>query len=114
MSGILLPPVLPGNPKCAHGLMVEIFPVLKKAIQSFRFRLHFRHRVNRPKLEPPARKYALNFVFEVDNVLNHPNDGQPVGQVSSPEFGKSLSLNSAFIGSPNANRMIYSGTFFSF
>ena len=67
-----------------------------------------------PKPEPPARKYALNFVLEVDNLLNHPNDGQPVGQVSSPEFGKSLSLNSTFIGSPNANRMIYFGTFFNF
>jgi hypothetical protein len=67
-----------------------------------------------PKPEPPAKKYALNFVMEVDNVLNHPNPGQPVGQVSSPDFGKSLSLNSTFIGSPNANRMIYFGSYFNF
>jgi hypothetical protein len=37
-----------------------------------------------------------------------------VGVLTSPDFGKVLSLNSTFIGSPNANRMIYFGTRFSF
>lgn len=67
-----------------------------------------------PKPEPPQKKYALNFSAEVDNIFNHRNAGPPVGQISSPDFGKSLSLNSQFIGSPNANRMIYFGTFFDF
>jgi len=47
-------------------------------------------------------------------VLNHPNYSTPVGVLTSPDFGKVLSLNSTFIGSPNANRMIYIGAFFNF
>jgi hypothetical protein len=67
-----------------------------------------------PKPEPPPKPYELTFGAEIDNVLNHPNDADPVGVLTSPDFGKVLSLNSTFIGSPNANRMIYIGTRFSF
>jgi hypothetical protein len=67
-----------------------------------------------PKAELPPKPYELRFNAEVDNVLNHPNDSAPVGVLTSPDFGKVLALNSAFIGSPNANRMIYIGTSFSF
>jgi hypothetical protein len=67
-----------------------------------------------PKPAPPQKRYELSFTAEIDNVFNHRNAGPPVGQVTSPEFGQSLSLNSQFIGSPNANRMIYLGTFFNF
>jgi hypothetical protein len=67
-----------------------------------------------PKPEPPPKPYELSFGAEIDNVLNHPNDGLPVGVLTSPEFGKVLSLNSNFIGSPNANRMIYIGARFNF
>jgi hypothetical protein len=67
-----------------------------------------------PKPVPPQKPYNLTFNLEVDNVFNHTNAGQPVGVLSSPDFGRPLSLNSTFIGSPNANRMIYFGTSFSF
>ncbi len=67
-----------------------------------------------PKPEPPQKPYDLSFSSEVDNVFNHTNSGQPVGVLTSPDFGRSLSLNSTFIGSPNANRMIYFGTNFNF
>jgi hypothetical protein len=67
-----------------------------------------------PRPEPPPKPYELTFNAEIDNVLNHPNYAPPVGVLTSPDFGKVLSLNSTFIGSPNANRMIYIGTRFNF
>jgi hypothetical protein len=67
-----------------------------------------------PKPTPPQKPYNLTLNLEVDNIFNHTNAGQPIGVLSSPDFGRSLSLNSTFIGSPNANRMIYFGTSFSF
>jgi len=38
--------------------------------------------------------FSLNF----QNVLNHVNLGTPVGNLSSPFFGQSLSLNGGFGG----------------
>jgi hypothetical protein len=67
-----------------------------------------------PPPPPPERPYQLNFAVEIDNIFNHTNPGPPVGILGTPEFGRSLSLNSNFIGSPNANRMIYFGVFFNF
>ena len=67
-----------------------------------------------PRPSAPERPYQLSFGGEVDNILNHTNPGPPVGILGTPEFGRSLSLNSTFIGSPNANRMIYFGAFFNF
>jgi hypothetical protein len=67
-----------------------------------------------PKPEAPKKPIELSIGAEVDNIFNHPNAGQPVGVLTSPQFGQSLSLNSTFIGSPNANRMIYLGAFFNF
>ena len=67
-----------------------------------------------PKGELPQKPYELSFGAEIDNVLNHPNYATPVGVLTSPDFGKVLSLNSTFIGSPNANRMIYLGVRFNF
>jgi hypothetical protein len=67
-----------------------------------------------PKPEPPVLKYRLTFAVEVDNIFNHPNRSVPVGVLTSPDFGKTLSLNSTFIGSPNANRMIFLATSFHF
>jgi hypothetical protein len=67
-----------------------------------------------PKPVPPQLKYRLTFAAEVDNIFNHPNRSTPVSVLTSPDFGKTLSLNSTFIGSPNANRMIFLATSFHF
>ncbi|AEU38346.1 TonB-dependent receptor [Granulicella mallensis] len=66
-----------------------------------------------PPPPPPPKPYALKFRAEADNVLNHTNYGPPVGTLG-PQFGESLSLNNAFGGSPNANRLIYFATIFTF
>lgn len=59
-----------------------------------------------PRPDPP---YTLSFSVEADNILNHVNPGTPVGVLSSPFFGQSISLNSPFslggIGT-SANRTI--------
>jgi hypothetical protein len=59
-----------------------------------------------PKPDPA---YSLSFNVEVDNPLNHVNPGTPIGVLSSPLFGKSISLNSPFslggVGT-SANRTI--------
>ena len=67
-----------------------------------------------PPPPPPPRPYALSFSAEADNVFNHTNLATPVGIVTSPQFGQSLSLGSAFGGNPNANRRISFGAFFDF
>ena len=63
---------------------------------------------------PPPRPYDLSFSAEADNVFNHTNLASPVGVLTSPEFGESLNLGSAFGGNPNANRRISLGAFFNF
>jgi hypothetical protein len=66
-----------------------------------------------PKPDPA---YSLNFNVEVDNPLNHVNPGVPVGVLSSPLFGQSISLNSSFSfgGVGSANRTILLRCNFSF
>jgi hypothetical protein len=51
-----------------------------------------------PKAPPakPDRPYSLEFSVEADNIFNHVNPGPPVGVLSSPFFGQSISLNSPF------------------
>jgi hypothetical protein len=44
----------------------------------------------------PDRPYSLEFSVEADNIFNHVNPGPPVGVLSSPFFGQSISLNSPF------------------
>ena len=65
----------------------------------------------------PDRPYSLMFAVEAYNVLNHVNPGTPVGVLSSPLFGQSISLNSPFsIGgfSTSANRTVTLHCNFSF
>jgi hypothetical protein len=65
----------------------------------------------------PDRPYSLTFSAEADNILNHNNPGMPVGVLSSPYFGQSISLNSPFsvVGiSTSANRMVTLHCNFSF
>jgi hypothetical protein len=65
----------------------------------------------------PDRPFTLSFAIEADNVLNHNNPGPPVGVLSSPYFGQSISLNSPLsLGgmSTSANRTITLRSSFSF
>lgn len=64
--------------------------------------------------EKPQRPYQLNFNVDAQNILNHVNPGQPVGQLSSPYFGRSLTLNTEQSSSTAANRQIRFFTFFRF
>ena len=67
-----------------------------------------------PPPPPPQRPYELSFSAEADNLFNHTNVAAPVGVLTSPQFGQSLSLGTLFDNSPNANRMISLGAFFNF
>ncbi len=66
-----------------------------------------------PRPDPP---YTLDFYVEADNLLNHVNPGPPVGVLSSPLFGQSISLNPTFFStnSTSANRTITLRCAFSF
>jgi hypothetical protein len=45
-----------------------------------------------------AKRYSVQFSLNFQNVLNHVNLSPPVGNLSSPFFGQSLSLNGGFGG----------------
>jgi hypothetical protein len=62
----------------------------------------------------PDRPYTLSFNVDAGNVLNHRNPGLPVGVLSSPYFGQSLTLNSVFSPNTAANRAVFLQTTFSF
>ena len=64
-----------------------------------------------PKPDP---RYSWTFGLDAQNVFNDVNAGAPVGVLSSPQFGQSISLNSPYGGSSNANRVIMLRTFFNF
>ncbi len=62
--------------------------------------------------DKPEARYGLRFGVEAQNVLNHNNPGIPVGVLSSPFFGQSISLASSG-GNTAANRTIsLRGSFF--
>ena len=74
-----------------------------------------------PAAKGPApkadRPYTLTFAVEANNVLNHVNPGVPVGVLTSPLFGQSISLNSPFsLGalSTSSNRTVTLHCNFSF
>lgn len=56
--------------------------------------------------KPGDPRYQLSVGGEVDNPLNHVNRAAPIGVLSSPDFGKSIALNSSFGPSSSANRAI--------
>ncbi len=65
----------------------------------------------------PDRPYTLTLGVEANNILNHVNPGQPVGVLTSPLFGESISLNSPFsLGglSMSSNRTVTLHCNFSF
>ncbi|HEV2834201.1 MAG TPA: carboxypeptidase regulatory-like domain-containing protein, partial [Pyrinomonadaceae bacterium] len=45
-----------------------------------------------PAAPPSEKRYTLNVSINFQNLLNHVNLGPPVGNLSSPSFGESLSL----------------------
>jgi hypothetical protein len=59
-------------------------------------------------------RYDLSLSVEADNVINHVNPGVPVGVLSSPEFGESVTLNNPWGSNAAANRVIFLRTGLSF
>ena len=51
-----------------------------------------------PGAGPEAKRYSLNLSISFSNIFNHVNLAPPVGNLSSPSFGESLSLGGAFGG----------------
>ncbi len=64
--------------------------------------------------QKPDPRYSWTIGLDSQNVFNHVNAGTPVGVLSSPQFGNSISLNNPYGGSSNANRVIMLRTFFNF
>ncbi len=65
----------------------------------------------------PARRYNLNLSVNVQNLLNHTNLGNPIGNLSSPLFGQSNTTSGGFGGGGNqsaGNRRIELQARFSF
>jgi hypothetical protein len=65
-----------------------------------------------PVVKPDPR-YSLSFAFDAQNILNHVNAAAPVGVLTSPSFGQSISLDTSY-GGTAANRVINLRTSFSF
>jgi hypothetical protein len=57
---------------------------------------HSTAQANAKPTPKPDRPWSLNFTLEVQNLFNHNNPGPPIGVLSSPFFGRSLSLSPDF------------------
>ena len=66
---------------------------------------------NAGKPDPP---YTFGLSVESGNVFNHTNASPPIGVLTSPFFGRSISLSSAFGGNTAANRTVTLRTYFRF
>ena len=64
-----------------------------------------------PKPDP---RYSWRFALSAENALNTNNAGSPVGVLSSPYFGRSISANSLFGTFTAANRIVFLNTAFRF
>lgn len=60
------------------------------------------------------RRYNLTFSVNARNVLNRVNLSNPIGNVSSPFFGQSISLSGGPFSSAAANRKLELQAQFSF
>ncbi len=60
------------------------------------------------------RRYNLTFSISARNLLNHVNQGTPVGNLSSPLFGRSNSLAGGPFSTSSANRRVDLQVMFSF
>jgi hypothetical protein len=63
---------------------------------------------------PSERPWGLTFSLEVENLFNHTNGANPVGVLSSPLFGKSLSVATDFSSLTAANRTLLLHSTFTF
>ena len=61
-----------------------------------------------------TRRYNLTFSLNARNALNRVNPGAPIGVLTSPDFGKSVSLAGGPFSSAAANRKIEVEATFSF
>jgi hypothetical protein len=62
----------------------------------------------------PDPPYALTFTVDSPGIFNRRNPGQPVGVLTSPLFGQSVSQNNPITANTAANRVIFVQTSFSF
>jgi hypothetical protein len=60
------------------------------------------------------RRYNLTFSVNARNVLNRVNLSSPIGNLSSPFFGQSISLAGGPFSSASANRKLELQASFSF
>jgi len=60
------------------------------------------------------RTYNLTFSIMARNLLNSVNPGPPVGSLSSPFFGQSISIGGGPFSSTSANRRVDLQVMFSF
>ena len=51
-----------------------------------------------------GRRYNLNLSVNIQNLLNHTNLGAPVGNLSSPLFGQSVTTGGGFGGGGGGNQ----------
>ena len=58
--------------------------------------------------------YAIRFELIVNNIFNHPNLAIPIGNLSSPFFGKSIALAGSPFSTTAASRQIIFRTVFRF
>jgi hypothetical protein len=65
-------------------------------------------------LRTTNRRYSLTFSISARNLLNHINPGAPVGNLSSPFFGQSISIAGGPFSSASANRRVDMQVMFSF
>jgi hypothetical protein len=69
---------------------------------------------NAHSAQKPERPWSLTFSLEVENLFNHTNAANPVGVLSSPLFGKSLSVATDFSSLTAANRTLLLHSTFTF
>ena len=62
----------------------------------------------------PDPAYQLSFSVEAQNVTNHTNGAVPIGVLTSPFFGQSISLEGGFFNNSAANRTVLLESAFRF
>ena len=61
-----------------------------------------------------GHKYALTFSAQALNMFNNVNYGRPLGNVTSPSFGRSVALAGGIFSTSSASRRIFFQTYFTF